>query len=168
MELNDAGMQLFGQRERTVDLLDLIEFLVNSIARTSKSFDADFVEIKTHKQDFSSLTQFAENELATVRKSAVGAGAGVATGASVAAIAPTAAMWVATTFGTASTGAAISSLSGAAEKMLPSHGWVGGPSPQAVAEWQQGLHSLPLRDLCGGLSPGPRYSPLWWSLPTRS
>lgn len=124
-ELNDAGTQLLGQRERTMDLLDLIESLVNSIARTPKSFDADFAEIKTHKQDFSSLTAFAEKELATVRKSAVGAGAGVATGAGVAAIAPTAAMWVATTFGTASTGAAISSLSGAAATNA-ALAWLGG------------------------------------------
>lgn len=125
MELNDMGMQLLGQRERTVDLLSLIESLVNSIARTPKSFDADFAEIRTHKQDFSSLTEFAESELATVRKSAVGAGAGVATGAGVAAIAPTAAMWVATTFGTASTGAAISSLSGAAATNA-ALAWLGG------------------------------------------
>lgn len=125
MELNDTGTQLLGQRERTMDLLDLIESLVNSIARTPKSFHADFVEIKTHKQDFSSLTEFAEKELATVRKSAAGAGAGVATGASVAAIAPTAAMWVATTFGTASTGAAISSLSGAAATNA-ALAWLGG------------------------------------------
>lgn len=125
MKLNDSGMQLLGQRERTMDLLDLIESLVNSIARTPKSFEADFVEIKTHRQDFSSLAKFAENELATVRKSAIGAGAGVATGAGVAAIAPTAAMWVATTFGTASTGAAISSLSGAAATNA-ALAWLGG------------------------------------------
>ena len=125
MELNDSGIQLLGQRERTTDLLDLIETLVNSIARTPKSFDADLAEIKTHKHDFNSLAEFAENELATVRKSAVGAGVGIATGAGIAAIAPTAAMWVATTFGTASTGAAISSLSGAAATNA-ALAWLGG------------------------------------------
>ncbi len=48
------------------------------------------------------------------KKSMAGVGAGVAGGIAVASLAPSAAMWVATTFGTASTGTAISTLSGAA------------------------------------------------------
>lgn len=59
------------------------------------------------------------------REAAGGAGAGLAAGASVAFMAPTAAMWVATTFGTASTGTAISALSGAAAESA-ALAWLGG------------------------------------------
>lgn len=135
--LNDTGMQLFGQRERSMDQLDLIESLVNSIARTPKSFDADFAEIQTKKQEFRSHTEFAEKELATARKNATGAGIGVAMGAGIATLAPTGALWVATTFGTASTGAAISSLSGAAATKA-AVAWLGGG---AVAAGGGGISS---------------------------
>lgn len=50
---------------------------------------------------------------------------GFAAGAAVASVAPTAAMWVATTFGTASTGTAISALSGAAASNA-ALAWLGG------------------------------------------
>ena len=69
------------------------------------------------------------------RMAAAGAGAGLAAGASVAFMAPTAAMWVATTFGTASTGAAISSLSGAAATNA-ALAWLGGG---ALAAGGQGM-----------------------------
>ncbi len=49
----------------------------------------------------------------------------MAAGASVAFMAPTAAMWIATTFGTASTGAAISTLSGVAATNA-ALAWLGG------------------------------------------
>lgn len=58
-------------------------------------------------------------------KSGATAGAGVATGIGVAALGPTAAMAVATTFGTASTGTAIASLSGAAATNA-ALAWLGG------------------------------------------
>ena len=50
---------------------------------------------------------------------------GVTAGAAVVSVAPTVAMWVATTFGTASTGTAISALSGAAATNA-ALAWLGG------------------------------------------
>lgn len=123
---NDLGLQLLIQRRLSVELLGLIESLVNSIAKTPKSFGADLEEIALHREDFNSiLEQYDRQDLATARKTAAGAGAGVVAGAGVAAIAPTAAMWVATTFGTASTGTAISALSGAAATNA-ALAWLGG------------------------------------------
>ena len=55
----------------------------------------------------------------------MGAGVGVAAGTAIVSVAPSVAMWVATTFGTASTGAAISSLSGAAATNA-ALAWLGG------------------------------------------
>ena len=116
--MNDKGVQLFVERTRAVDTIGFVENLVNSIANRPKSFDSDFEEIDMNRDQFVSSCEFGERELQAARVAAGGAGVGIAAGASVAFMAPTAAMWVATTFGTASTGAAISTLSGAAASML--------------------------------------------------
>lgn len=123
--MNDKGVQLFVERNRAVDSIAFVEALVNSIANRPKSFDAEFEEIQTNRKKFTDSCEFADLELKEARKAATGAGAGLAAGASVAFMAPTAAMWIATTFGTASTGAAISTLSGAAATNA-ALAWLGG------------------------------------------
>ena len=123
--MNDKGLSLLRQRERSTDLIELVELLVNSIAHTPKSFETDFDEIDIHKAQFLEAEEFARKDLEAARKSAAGAGAGFVAGAAVASIAPTAALWVATTFGTASTGTAISTLSGAAATKA-ALAWLGG------------------------------------------
>lgn len=124
-EMSDKGLSLLRQRERSTDLIGLVELLVNSIVNTPKSFNADFEEIDMHKARFLDAEEFARRDLAAARRSAAGAGAGVTAGAALASVAPTAAMWVATTFGTASTGTAISTLSGAAASQA-ALAWLGG------------------------------------------
>lgn len=123
--MNDKGVQLFVERSRAVDTISFVESLVNSIANRPKSFDAEFEEIRINRKKFTDSCEFANFELQEARKVATGAGAGLAAGASVAFMAPTAAMWIATTFGTASTGAAISTLSGAAATNA-ALAWLGG------------------------------------------
>lgn len=112
--MNDKGVQLFLERNRAVDTIAFVENLISSIANRPKTFDAEFEEIDTNRDKFLGCCDFGQRELQAAREAAGGAGAGLAAGASVAFMAPTAAMWIATTFGTASTGAAISTLSGAA------------------------------------------------------
>ena len=123
--MNDKGVKLFVERSRAVDTISFAESLVNSIANRPKTFDAEFDEIRTDRQRFTDSCEFADRELQEARKAAAGAGAGLAAGASVAFMAPTAAMWIATTFGTTSTGAAISTLSGAAATNA-ALAWLGG------------------------------------------
>lgn len=123
--MNDKGVQLYIERCRSLDSISFVESLVNSIANRPKSFDAEFEEISVSRKKFTESRDFADCELQEARKAAAGAGAGLAAGASVAFMAPTAAMWVATTFGTASTGAAISTLSGAAATNA-ALAWLGG------------------------------------------
>ena len=123
--MNDKGVQLYIERCRSLDSITFVENLVNSIANRPKSFDAEFEEISVYRKKFTESCEFAGRELQEARKAVVGAGAGLAAGASVAFMAPTAAMWVATTFGTASTGAAISTLSGAAATNA-ALAWLGG------------------------------------------
>lgn len=123
--MNDKGVQLFIERNKSLDTIELSEKIVNSIANHPKEFDADLEEIETDRKRFVESCEFAERELEAARAAANKAGAGVVAGASVAFMAPTAAMWIATTFGTASTGAAISTLSGAAATNA-ALAWIGG------------------------------------------
>ena len=123
--MNDNGATLYRERTRAVDMIVHIEELVNSIANRPKDFDTEIAEIQTHREQFIGACEFAKAELEAAKKSALGAGAGVATGAAIVSVAPTVAMWVATTFGTASTGTAISALSGAAATNA-ALAWLGG------------------------------------------
>lgn len=123
--MNDKGMQLYVERCRSVDSIDNVELLVNSIANHPKSFDTDFEEINVNRKQFTDACDFAKREIDAARTAAGGAGAGLAAGASVAFMGPTAAMWIATTFGTASTGTAISTLTGAAASNA-ALAWLGG------------------------------------------
>lgn len=123
--LNEHGKELFNQRVRSIDLLEHVENLVNSIANKPKTFDTDIKNIQVNKKEFQDVCDFAEKELTAAKQSAFGAGAGIAGGMAVASLAPSAAMWIATTFGTASTGTAISTLSGAAAHSA-ALAWLGG------------------------------------------
>lgn len=123
--MNDKGVRLFVERNMAVDSIDNVKNLINSIANHPKEFDAEFEEIEHSRKQFKDTCEFADKELQAARQAAGGMGAGMAAGASVAFMAPTAAMWIATTFGTASTGAAISTLSGAAATNA-ALAWLGG------------------------------------------
>ena len=125
--LSDTGIALFYQRKKTIDLIDNVEFLINSIANHPKEFDKKIKEIKVIKNNFKQICDFTKKELEQVQKSAFTAGVGVTGGLAVTSLAPSAAMWVATTFGTASTGTAISALSGAAANSA-TLAWLGGGS----------------------------------------
>ena len=139
--MNDKGIQLFIERNRSVDTIGFVENLINSIANRPKAFDTDFDEIKTKRDSFLNTCDFGERELQAARTAAGGAGVGLAAGASVAFMAPTAAMWVATTFGTASTGAAISTLTGAAANSA-ALAWLGGGALSAGGGGMAAGHAL--------------------------
>lgn len=124
-QLNDSGIDLYIQRNRAVDIIDNVSELVSSIANSPKTFATDFEEIQQNKMEFKGREDFAKKELEAAHQAAVGAGAGMAAGAAVVSSMPTAAMWIATTFGTASTGTAISSLTGAAATNA-ALAWLGG------------------------------------------
>jgi hypothetical protein len=123
--LNDAGVALYNERTRSVDLIEFIENLINSIANRPKEFDTAISEIQVNKKKFKDICDFTREELETAKKTALGAGVGATAGAAIVSVAPSVAMWVATTFGTASTGVAISSLSGAAATNA-ALAWLGG------------------------------------------
>ena len=124
-EFEGYGSAILIQRERSVDVLNNVEILINSIANHPKSFDVDLQDIQAEKKKFKDVCDYAVDELSAAKKSALSVGAGLSCGVAVASLAPSAAMWVATTFGTASTGTAISALSGAAATSAQL-AWLGG------------------------------------------
>lgn len=119
------GESLHMQRVRACDLIENTKKLINSIANHPKDFDMSINDIEVNASVFTNAYRFAEEELKAARESAAGAIAGGVGGAAIAAVTPAAAMWIATTFGTASTGAAISTLSGAAATKA-ALAWLGG------------------------------------------
>lgn len=123
--VNSSGEELLTQRQNAVKVIEEAEKIVNSIARHPKSFESDIKEINVQKEKFKNALEFGIEQRKALETSVKSTGAGVAAGAAVASMAPTAAMWVATTFGTASTGTAISALSGAAATNA-ALAWLGG------------------------------------------
>lgn len=121
-EFEGYGSAILIQRERSVDVLNNVEILINSIANHPKSFDVDLQDIQLDKKKFKDVCDYAVDELTAAKKSALSTGAGLSCGVAVASLAPSAAMWV---FGTASTGTAISALSGAAATSAQL-AWLGG------------------------------------------
>lgn len=127
------GRDLYDKRLNSVTLICEVEFLVNSIANCTKEFDKQISGLQAERECFYKTANDAKKALNDAveagKKAPIKTGveivAGVAGGTAVAAISPTAAMWVATTFGTASTGTAISTLSGAAATKA-ALAWLGG------------------------------------------
>lgn len=124
-QMEKLGNQLHETRSNCVPLIREVEVLVNSIANRPKEFEKKISNIKAEREKFRETVEYAEEALAAAAKSDVSIAAGVAGGAAVASAAPTAAMWVATTFGKASTGRAISTLSGAVAQKA-ALAWLGG------------------------------------------
>jgi hypothetical protein len=125
--VGEASARLFDLRQASSEqIITKVEEYVNTLANTPKTFDKTFAEYRAEFATFDEIIAQIEEEARKVNSRAgTGAAAGVATGVGVAALAPSAAMAIATTFGTAGTGTAISALSGAAATNA-ALAWVGG------------------------------------------
>lgn len=128
--VNKAGESLFNTRQAAAKQLDTVENLINSIAKSPKKIEKSVTTISVHKDTFKKTVEYAEEQKKTLENAAKGGGTGVLAAAGIAGVAPSAAMWVATTFGTASTGTAISALSGAAASNA-ALAWLGGGAAAA-------------------------------------
>jgi hypothetical protein len=133
----DYEKQAERTQEQAVDLFELrkdtsartifaVERFINRLANTPKEYIKTVSEYRVEVDRFDQLVEQLQVEAAKVPVQAgTRAAMAVGTGAAVVAFAPTAALAVATTFGTASTGAAISALSGAAATNA-ALAWLGG------------------------------------------
>ena len=123
-EMGKSCEQLYEIRKNSVELIQLVQRVVNSIANTPKEFDTELGKIGKELSQFSETEEYAKEAYNASLKTGVNIVGGAATGLGVASMAPTALMSIATTFGTASTGTAISALSGAAAQKA-AMAWIG-------------------------------------------
>lgn len=122
--MSAACERLYEVRTITVDTIKMIEQVINSIANTPKEFDTKLGEIGQQLKKFKETEEYAKDAYDASVKAGVNIAAGAAAGLGIASMAPTALMSIATTFGTASTGTAISALSGAAAQKA-AVAWIG-------------------------------------------
>lgn len=119
---------LYKKREKALKLVKLIEERINQLANTPKEFKVTLQKIEIELENFKTKKQEIKKAEVEAKAAAGGSGAGAtlsALGVAVATMGPTAAMSIATTFGVASTGTAISTLSGAAAANA-ALAWIGG------------------------------------------
>ena len=121
----EVTVDLFESRKNSILIIKQIEEFVNSIAKTPKEYKVTLEKVNVKIQEFNSVVRLKNESEISAKISGGVAGAGAIAGAGVAALGPTAAMAIATTFGTASTGTAIASLSGAAATNA-ALAWLGG------------------------------------------
>ena len=119
---------LYLERTKQKKRLDNSMTLINKFRNTPQEINFRVSKIKINMNRYQGILDAAEEQYKNDVTTAGGTvAAGLATGVGVAALAPSAAMAIATTFGTASTGAAISTLSGAAATNA-ALAWLGGGS----------------------------------------
>lgn len=123
-KLMDSCQDLHNVRVNSVELIKYITAVINSIANTPKSFETDFGKVRIHLDNFKETTEYAERAYKESVRAGVGIAGAATIGVGVAAMAPTALMSIATTFGTATTGKAISALYGAAAEKA-AVAWIG-------------------------------------------
>ena len=123
-DMRKACDMLYSEREKSVGLILSIEVLISSIANRPKEFDKRLGEIKQEVLEFHKTKEYADEAYKEAVKSGIGVLSSVAAGGAIATAAPSVAMSIATTFGTASTGTAISTLSGAAAQKA-ALAWIG-------------------------------------------
>ena len=127
-ELTNKSTDLYQTRDKAIKVVKIVEERISKLANKPKEFETKLEEINIEIQNFEdkqlAITQaIKEAELASGSTAATASLS--ALGVTVATLGPTAAMGVATTFGVASTGTAISSLTGAAANSA-ALAWLGG------------------------------------------
>ena len=122
---NKLALDLYASRKSAALAIDRIETYINTLANSPKEFAKEITEIKLNIREFNEAVRIEKENSSNNLKGGAMAAGGTAIGGGIATLGPTAAMAIATTFGTASTGAAIASLSGAAATNA-ALAWLGG------------------------------------------
>ncbi len=129
--LQNAAESLYQTRvRRGVEIIKLCENYINTLANSPKEFNKVVAELKFQLKEITGEDWGLIYEEPDTKVAGSTAGAGFMAGTGVACLGPAAAMAFATTFGTASTGVAISSLSGAAATNA-ALAWLGGGAAAA-------------------------------------
>ncbi|MCT0011331.1 SHOCT domain-containing protein [Weissella cibaria] len=140
--LTEEFVELRSEREQLVVYLRQVESIINAIKNTPERFNKDIQTLSLSLERYDKLLKEAENASADIQKGAgAGLAAGLATGGAVAAFGGTALTAVAMSIGTASTGAAISGLTGAAATNA-ALAWLGGGAVAAGGAGMAGGSAL--------------------------
>lgn len=125
-DLSRKADELFALRkEANHRVVRAVQSYVNSLANSPKEFKEEVASFSKEFDRFSDHSHLLQKKQKALEVQGSLAGAGALAGLGVAALGPSAAMTIATTFGTASTGTAIASLSGAAAQSA-ALAWLGG------------------------------------------
>lgn len=136
------AVALFELRQRTRQTVLACEHYLSDLANAPRELKKSVGALRTEYDSFQQeLVELEAKAHDAAVKSGGGAAAGVGAGVGVAAFAPTAAMAIATTFGTASTGTAISALGGAAATNA-ALAWLGGGAVVAGGGGMAGGNAL--------------------------
>ncbi len=122
---NDITLSLYEKRKSAALAIQRGANCINTLANSPKEFQKTVHEVSLSIQEFNEAVKIEEENSRNNIKGFGTAAGGTVIGGTIAAIGPTAAMAIATTFGTASTGTAIASLSGAAATNA-ALAWLGG------------------------------------------
>lgn len=122
--METACGKLYEQRIASVEVVRMVEQVINSIVNTPKEFETKMGEISKHLNTFRETEEYAQEAYQASVKAGASIVGSAAAGLGVAAMVPTAMMGIATTFGSAATGTAISALSGAAAQKA-AVAWIG-------------------------------------------
>lgn len=118
--------ELYEDKKNAVNILKNVETFINALINVPREYEKVALEVAVRRRAFEKEIEYLEFEARQAEQTGKNIGiVGVLTGAGVAAFGPTAAMGIATTFGTASTGVAISTLAGAAQTNA-ALAWLGG------------------------------------------
>lgn len=121
-----SSQRLSERKHSATEVVERVEAYVNRLANSPKKFRKGVAEFRVRADRFKDDVERLEQTAAhSTRVGNTTRAVGVLAGAGVAALGPSVAVAVATTFGTASTGTAISALSGAAAANA-ALAWLGG------------------------------------------
>lgn len=123
-EMKEKCDSLYSTRKSVVSAISDVTRIINSISNKPKSFDTDFGKIGHELDTFTEMEVYAKQEFDAAVKAGIGAVTGSAAGAGIVAFGPNTMIGIATAFGKATTGRAISTLSGYAAKKA-AIGWIG-------------------------------------------
>lgn len=122
----ERSTKLHNDKVEAVDILKAVDVYIHSLSNKPKEIEKMASEVLVRRKAFEK--EVDELKLEAKKADKIGknvASGGILAGAGVAAFGPTAAMGIATTFGTASTGTAIATLAGAAQTNA-ALAWLGG------------------------------------------
>ena len=132
IDRTNAAIDILGTHTKDLyDKLNGIQDLFDSIRNIPSEKRLQYEKLKEIRISWKQQAEKIDSDYQTARIKSAGSGAaGVGAGVAVVALGPSAAMGIATTFGVASTGTAISSLSGAAATNA-ALAWLGGGAAAA-------------------------------------